>query len=325
MQLLKKNQKNLTIYVFIMVLFFQINPVMSQLQNNGILHVNTNGMLYLKSGEFKFGFSSETTTSKGSPYVATDGKFMLGSSAVFTTDGAVSNFVNGYAGTFKTGSTILVTGAGSNYVPIKVEPSSIVQGVHAAYFNSAPLTAFVGLGASVSEVANTEYWIVKGDNTVLSLSWRPNSNLSGFSFSDLTIVGYKNGNWEAIASSVDVNSIFGGGSSLSGSGSISSLNAVVLSDYDAFAIGKKSNLSTGEFTVDNAMVVFINNDFLLIESKVNIEDVSVFDVSGRLIISHKNNTSSASIAIPFNYASAMYILISKLNNGQLFTKKLLKN
>jgi hypothetical protein len=249
-QLLKKNQKNLTIYVFIMVLFFQINPVMSQLQNNGILHVNTNGMLYLKSGEFKFGFSSETTTSKGSPYVATDGKFMLGSSAVFTTDGAVSNFVNGYAGTFKTGSTILVTGAGSNYVPVKVEPSSIVQGVHAAYFNSAPLTAFVGLGASVSEVANTEYWIVKGDNTVLSLSWRPNSNLSGFSFSDLTIVGYKNGNWEAIASSVDVNSIFGGGSSLSGSGSISSLNAVVLSDYDAFAIGEKG-VSCAELIVSS--------------------------------------------------------------------------
>ena len=321
----KLSNRILLIPFFTSMLFLSYNSVFSQVHNNGVFHVGSNATFYVKSGDISFGASSSTSTSKSSPYVSSDGKIILGSSANFAVVQNATKYVNGFAGTFNTNETILAIGAGFNYAPIKVAANSNGQGVHAAYFNSAPLATFVGLDASVSQVANSEYWIVKGDNTILSLSWRSNSNLSSFSYPDLTIVGYKNGKWEAIASSIDVNSVFGGSSSLSGSGSISTLNAVVLADYDAFAIGEKSTLSAGEFTVDNAMVVFINNDYLHIESKVNIEDVSVFDVSGRLIISYKNNTSSASIAIPFNYASAMYILKAKLNNGQLFTKKLLKN
>jgi hypothetical protein len=238
-QLLKKNRKILILTVFTLMLFLDASTVMAQLQNNGILHVKESGIVFVKSGDFNFGLSSEITTSKGTPYFAADGKIMLGTSAVFSTDGAAYKFVNGYAGTFSTDPTILTIGAGSNYAPVKVVPSSNIQGVHAAYFNAAPLTVFAGLDASVSVVANTEYWIVKGENTVLSLSWRSTSNLGGFSFPDVTIVGYKNGNWEAIPSAIDTNSVFGGISSLIGSGSISSLNPIVLADYDAFTIGEK--------------------------------------------------------------------------------------
>jgi hypothetical protein len=64
---------------------------------------------------------------------------------------------------------------------------------------------------------------------------------------------------------------------------------------------------------------------LSIESKSNIEDINVFDISGRLIMSYKNDTPSRLITVPFNHASGVYILKTKLNNGQLHTQKLLKN
>lgn len=324
-QLLKKNRKSLILSVFTVSLFLDASSVLAQLQNNGILHVKENGVVFVKSGDFNFGLSSETTTSKSTTYFAEDGKILLGTSAVFSTDGASAKFVNGYAGTFSTDPTILTIGAGSNYAPVKVVPNSNIHGVHAAYFNAAPLNIFPGLDASVSQVANSEYWIIKGENSILSLSWRPSSNLGTFSYPDVTIVGYKNGNWEAIPSAIDTNSVFGGISVLSSHGSISSLNPIILNNYDAFAIGEKSMLSTGEFTVDNETIVFINNDFLHIKSKINIEEINLFDVSGRLIISYKNDTPSTLITVPFNHASGMYILKTKLNNGQLHTQKILKN
>jgi hypothetical protein len=252
-QLFKKNRKILILSVFTVILFLDFSTVMAQLQNNGVLHVKESGVVFVKSGDFNFGLSSETTTSKGTAYFAADGKIMLGASAVFSTDGASAKFVNGYAGTFSTDPTILTIGAGSNYAPVKVVPSSNIQGVHAAYFNAVPLTVFAGLDASVSGVANSEYWIVKGENTLLSLSWRPTSNLGGFSFPDVTIVGYKNGKWEAIPSAIDTNSVFGGTSSLIGSGSISSLNPIVLADYDAFAIGEKG-VSCAELIASSGII-----------------------------------------------------------------------
>jgi hypothetical protein len=92
-----------------------------------------------------------------------------------------------------------------------------------------------------------------------------------------------------------------------------------------FKIVYQTSLLSGEdFTANNALA-FINNNVLKIESKSNIEDINVFDISGRLIMSYKNDTPSTLITVPFNHASGVYILKVKLNNGQLHTQKLLKN
>lgn len=85
-----------------------------------------------------------------------------------------------------------------------------------------------------------------------------------------------------------------------------------------------SLLSSEDFTT-TSMLAFINNDNLRVESKANIEDINVFDISGRLIISYKIDTPSTSISIPFNHASGVYILKTKLSNGHLLTQKLIKN
>ena len=235
----KLSNRVLLIPFFTSMIFLSSNSVFSQVHNNGVFYVGSNATFYVKSGDISFGVSSSTSTSKSSPYAVSDGKIILGSSANFAVVQNATKYVNGYAGTFNTNPTILAIGDGSNYAPIRITSNPNTQGVSAAYFNAAPLATFSGLDASVSQVANSEYWIIKGENSILSLSWRPSSNLGAFSYPDVTIIGYKNGEWEAISSSIDVNSVFGGSSSLSGSGSITSLSAVVLSDYDAFAIGEK--------------------------------------------------------------------------------------
>jgi len=215
------------------------NGLQAQVQNNGILHVAANSYLYVNNGDVSFGSSSATTTNVTSPYSATDGRIILGSTSSFSTDGTAPKFVTGYAETRNTTETLLAIGAGTTYAPIKVT-SSAGTGVHGAYINAAPLTTYAGgLDLSVTAVANTEYWMIKGADAIVTLSWRASSALSSYPYPDVTIVGYKNGKWEAIPSAIDATSEFSGTSALNATGSVTSSSTVALSTYDALAIGRK--------------------------------------------------------------------------------------
>jgi hypothetical protein len=231
------SSKCLAILLFVLV--GKNNSSYAQVHNNGILHVKANSYLYIGNGAMTFGSSSATTTNISTPYSITDGKIILGSASSFTTDGTAPKFVKGYTETTNTTETLLAIGAGTTYAPIKVT-SSAGTGVHATYINTAPLTAYSSvLDASVTAVANTEYWMVKGADAIVTLSWRASSGLSSYPIADVTLVGYKNGKWEAIPSAIDATSEFGGTSALNGTGSITSSSAIALSTYDALAIGRK--------------------------------------------------------------------------------------
>lgn len=238
LQNVKWNFVQNTVLVLLFVFGFSVN-LQAQLQNNGVLYVSDNSFLFVNSGAFSFGNSAVTSTNKTLPYNSSNGKYVLGQAASFTTDGSSSRFINGYAETRSTDEALLALGAGSIYAPVKVTPSSNT-GVHATYINAAPLSTYNGgFLSGVNAVANTEYWIIKGANAFVSLSWRASSNISTYAFADVIIVGYKNNKWEAIPSLIDLTSKFGGPSSLSGTGSVTSTVAVNLSDYSAFAIGEK--------------------------------------------------------------------------------------
>jgi hypothetical protein len=227
----------------VVVLYIGTTRATAQVHTNGSLHVAANSILFVNSSAVTFGASSATTTSKTPPYAATDGKIILGSTATFSTDGAASKFVNGYAGTFNTTETTLAIGAGTGmsavYAPIKVTATtnnvSTNRNVHAAYFNATPPT-ITNTNILVSAIANTEYWIVKGEDAILSLSWRTSSNLNAFTTSlvGVTIVGLNTSanQWQVIDSNPE------SGASLS-SGFIKSTSAIDLDAYSAFAIGEK--------------------------------------------------------------------------------------
>lgn len=213
--------------------------VQAQMHVNGKMYIASGSAMYVSQGNVTFGTTAELTTQKRLPFNSLDGRIILGGTSVFDTDGTVPKFVNGYAATTKITSTLLATGSTSVYAPVMVVPSTNT-GVQAAYFNQSPTTTIGStLNQTVREIANTEFWIVKGTPSILTLSWRSSSNLSGLVFPDVVIVGYKNGAWEEIPSAIDTTSKFGGTSLLNNSGSITSLNNVVLNDYDAFAIGEK--------------------------------------------------------------------------------------
>lgn len=223
----------------VLALLMFCNLLQAQLHNDGILHVASNTILYINSGDLTFGSASSTTTSKALPYVSTDGKICIGPNAGFITDGTNTKFINGYSETKNTTATNLPIGSETVYAPIQVTPADD-SGVKATYVKASPLVAYSGgLDAAVTAVGTSEYWIITGANAVISLSWRSGSGLSTFSYPDLSIVGYKSGKWEIIDSAIDATSKFGGTSSMSGSGSITSSTAVNLTQYDAFAIGEK--------------------------------------------------------------------------------------
>lgn len=207
--------------------------------NEGLFYVSPNSTFYIRLGNVNFGSSSITQTSKSSPYAANDGKIILGANASITTDGLNQKFIDGYCGTIATTAKILTTGSDLIHAPVLVTPSTNA-GVYAAYFNASPLTN-IGSSRSIelTQVANVEYWIIKGTDAKFTLSWRSSSNLNMLSFPDLTIVGFKNGVWEVIDSQIDTNSVFDSTSSTSSSGSISTMDFVNLSEYDAFTIGEK--------------------------------------------------------------------------------------
>lgn len=239
-QLLKKiGNQHLTAALTVIMLLCSTQAVVAQVHNNGILHVDDNAIFYVHSGNVTFGSSSATSTSKSAPYAANDGKIMLGSGATFDTDGTSTKFVNGYAGTYSTSETTLALGAGTGldaiYAPIKVIASTNTNGVHATYFNSEP-PSIAYKDALVTAIADTEYWIAKGENAILSLSWRAGSSLNTItnSLAGVTIVGFNttDDEWQVIDSTPEQ------GATLT-TGFIKSSDPINLADYSAFAIGEK--------------------------------------------------------------------------------------
>ena len=117
--------------------------------------------------------------------------------------------------------------------------------VYAAYFNSSSLTAFsVSLAPTVIEVTDVEYWIIKGGNATVSLSWRNTSALSTYNPDELTIVGYRTATStrEVIPSLIDATSIYGSPSDIASTGSTTSSAAVDLSLYETFTFGRRENV-----------------------------------------------------------------------------------
>ncbi len=207
--------------------------------NEGLIYVSPNSTFYIRLGNVLFGPDSNTLTGKNSPYNASDGKIILGTNATFSTDSVDQKFIDGFCGTIATIPKILAIGSEDIYAPVSVTPSTNA-GVYSAYFSSNPITAFgSSLSSQVTDVSNVEYWIIKGESSKITLSWRSTSNLNLFSQPDITIVGFKDGKWYSIDSQIDITSVFGGASTISDKGSISSTGFVNLADYDAFTIGEK--------------------------------------------------------------------------------------
>ena len=216
--------------LFVLVLLSICTFTHAQLTNKGLLFVADNSYLYLTSNNYVLEPGSATITSRNSDEY---GKVIFGTNSVATSN--FTDYVDGYLSSQKTTPLLMHLGQSGTSAPIKVEPID-ASGVDAAFVKAVPLHA-TDLNESVAQISNEGYWILRGVNSKISLSWRAET-LAGFNSTDLTIIGYNGSEWVAIASVIDTNSFLGGLSNLN-AGSISSVAAVNLSTFSLFAIGTK--------------------------------------------------------------------------------------
>ena len=69
---------------------------------------------------------------------------------------------------------------------------------------------------------------------------------------------------------------------------------------------------------------FISNNVLNIQTEDSIKEVSVYDVSGKLVNTYKASVSNNKIEEAFPYSNGVYVAKIKLENGQTVSRKLLK-
>jgi hypothetical protein len=235
------------------VLVLSFLKLHSQVYNNGSLHIGTNSYLFLQSGAFTFGQSGNATTNKTIPFSTNDGKFVFSDNVEIVADGNSGRYIDGYVELKSASETILPLGSGSTCGWLKILPSSDV-GIRATYVKNSPVLSYSGAKASnVNYVSETEFWIIKGQNSKISISWRADSNLASFSFPDLTILGYKNGVWQIVPSTIEHSAFTGGISNLSLTGSIISDDFVSLEDFEAFTFGEKG-VSCSELVANSGLI-----------------------------------------------------------------------
>jgi NifB/MoaA-like Fe-S oxidoreductase len=69
----------------------------------------------------------------------------------------------------------------------------------------------------------------------------------------------------------------------------------------------------------------LNDNVLKVNSKVTIDEVKVFDMTGHLVLNVAPENQAISFAADFNQAVGVYIVKVKLTNGQIITSKLINN
>jgi len=328
--LMKSNTifKSFSPYFLFVILFFKLNTLQAQVQNNNDLYVGDNSLFYVGAENFIFGSGlAKKTTIKTSRTKLNYGvlSFPIGAWCSGANENA---FVDGYAQTLSHEAFILPIGQSGIYAPIQIIPSN-TGGVDAAYFRATPNSIGGALDTSISSISSVEYWDIKsnGVNAGISLSWRPSSaisDLTSSSLSNLTIVGWNGSTWVTIPSIVDEHSILGAISDLD-SGSISTNAKVDLSAFSAFSLGGKTKQSLVTEFNKVELTVYVNKNTLFIEASQPIKTLIVHDVTGKLVLI-KNLNGDFKYSQPFNYEFGMYIVTTELYNvNSLIKKKIINN
>ena len=224
---LKKNSFGL----LFLVAFLNATSLQAQIQNNGSIYISDGSSVFLESGAFVFGSGSTTKTTRTA---STYGELILGATA--TVSGVASGaglFTDGFTSTRSSSYFVLPTGETTTYAPIGVTNTAVTNGVDAAYYIAAPSTVGATLASTVSALPATGYWVVKGDNAILTMIWSSDISALSNSIANLTVAGYNTSSnkWEAIASATPTGSLT--------SGTIATATTVTLANYTAFTLVKR--------------------------------------------------------------------------------------
>lgn len=228
-----------SIHIGLIGLLSMSSVVFAQVQNNGNIYIADSGQMHIASGSFEFGpVAGQTLTSRAINY----GVISFASNASW--NGASNDrYLDGYTRYYGNSAFIAPVGQSAIYAPVKIIPSS-TSGVDVAYFRSNPSSIGSSLASNVASRSTVEYWVIKGEGAAkISLTWRASSGIESMlltpSLTYLTILGFNGSAWVEIPSFFDTISFTSVNSSVS-EGSISSTDAVTLSNYTAFTLGVKN-------------------------------------------------------------------------------------
>jgi len=122
----------------------------------------------------------------------------------------------------------------------------------------------------VDKMKANGYWIIQGEYaTAISLSWNATDNMSALTdnIERLSILGYKNGSWTVIASTLEnSNSLFEGKKQDLSSGTISTSSDLIPNEFDYFTLG-----SVRTTTLSNQSNLSVYPNPIRVNEKVTVE------------------------------------------------------
>jgi len=324
----------------------------AQTSSGGKMMVAENGALFIV-GKHNFAKGSglitpgiiETSRTGAKGYV----NFGKGSSWSGATEG---RFVNGYVRVTHEHPFVFPIGDTDNYRPVA---SSGAINTTAAYFSERLSRAFTNKENGLGQVSDREYWDIGGDTPVtLSFTWGSESNVANMTagqIDKLTLVGWRNNQWEVISSKIIPSKIIAsnhvpselGGSELTLStdillteeyseGVISTSAVIVPNEYTYFTLGVLGE-TTKEFSSQSRLVSLYPNPVVK-DVYVNLRElgtdkgqITIYDMHGKEMTSRAINKQSTDIQHfdTSNYVNGLYKLHINIGDEQVVKQFLVGN
>ena len=222
------------------------------------------------------------------------------------TGASEEGFVDGYVQVFHDDPFVFPIGHNGEYRPIAISGGAKTV---AAYYNESPQEAIfanttaasLDPSSNIEQASNQEYWELSGAEPVnITLAWGASSNVPEITNDDinnLTILGWKDGQWSEVASKTESNIpsslISNSASSFSqgNEGAISTSSEIIPDDYTYFTLGAKAsataraNLSAIEFVPLSLYPNPVENELNLDLKDFDSNDgtIKIFNLYGQLI------------------------------------------
>ncbi len=205
-------------------------------------------------------------------------------------------FIDGMVKVMHDRSFTFPIGANGEYHPIAISGGANTMAAYIAK-NPSKITGTRALrnqysdqSTIVDKVKSNGYWIIQGSNaTSISLSWNRADNMAALTdnVEQLSILGYKNGSWTVVSSTLDINNtLFEGKEQSLATGTISTSSDLIPSEFDYFTLGTVKTVSTSKQSI---LSVYPNpvmaNENITVEYDLNSDSgvLQVISTNGLLL------------------------------------------
>lgn len=330
------NKKNNIIALAIFSFFFLSVGLNAQSSIGGNLMIAENGAMSIYSNhDFAKGSGFITPGMVHTSRTGAKGYLLFQKGSTWT--GATNGrFVDGYVKVMHDQSFVFPVGQNNLYRPVSISGAAFTN---VAYFAKSPKQPLAKINTNgVKRVSKKEYWEVAGEeSTKLSFLWGRESNIAnitGGALDQLTIVGWKNGQWRVIPSRVvkyiptgikDTNNKV---ESNFDEGVIATKEAITPNDFDYFTLASLDQSKTISTSLSPSLVSVFPNPVVK-ELSVNIEkfkgkigSIKIYNIDGKEMASRELSDNAASIQQfdASNYENGMYKMYIKIDNRTHTTK-----